>query len=232
MSPCRYLLSLVDWRNAVIEESQALLDGTIFRTMVYKTSMVLIIIVLVSLVEFTCVNLVIDGLGSVNFWIAMLFDMASLTMPAVYIAVWTRVHSESAQSIGALPLILMLFLSTTFSPGAGVAGLKELRYLFTRYYFWCMVPGVQFLMEGCPKDETTNVFYLVLSSFNGMVVCLAFSAFKALQNALAKNSAAKVIKKQVDDEFHEIQKLLYGQEQSSCCGSEVGSDPATTDSSV
>ena len=31
----------------------------------------------------------------------------------------------------------MIFFSTTFSPGSGVAGVKELRYLFARFYLWC-----------------------------------------------------------------------------------------------
>ena len=39
--------------------------------------------------------------------------------------------------------------STSFSPGAGVPGLKALRYLFARFYLSCRVPGQ---MEGCPDD--------------------------------------------------------------------------------
>ena len=38
--------------------------------------------------------------------------------------------------------LLLIFFSTTFSPGAGVPGLKALRYLFARFYLWCRVPGV------------------------------------------------------------------------------------------
>merc|ERR1712071_408330 len=55
----------------------------------------------------------------------------------------------------------MIFFSTTFSPGAGVKGLKSLRYLFARFYLWCMLPG-DIGMEGCPANNT--LLYLILSS--------------------------------------------------------------------
>ena len=47
----------------------------------------------------------------------------------------------------------MIFFSTTFSPGSGVAGVKELRYLFARFYLWCRLPGVKEFMEKCPDDD-------------------------------------------------------------------------------
>ncbi len=61
--------------------------------------------------------------------------------------------------------------STAFSPGAGVPGLKALRYLFARFYLWCRLPGVQ--MEGCPDDDML-VGCTIASGCLGMVPLLVF----------------------------------------------------------
>merc|ERR1711990_263539 len=58
--------------------------------------------------------------------------------------------------------LFMIFFSTTFSPGSGVEGVKALRYLFARFYFWCHVPGYKEVMEGCPADDTL-VWYTILT---------------------------------------------------------------------
>ena len=34
-----------------------------------------------------------------------------------------------------------------------MAGVKELRYLFARFYLWCRLPGVKEFMEDCPDDD-------------------------------------------------------------------------------
>ena len=57
------------------------------------------------------------------------------------------------QILASLPFLFMIFFSTTFSPGSGVAGVKELRYLFARFYLWCRLPGVKDYMENCPDDD-------------------------------------------------------------------------------
>ena len=74
------------------------------------------------------------------------------------------------QTLGSMPFLFMVFFSTTFSPGAGVTGLKNMRYLFARYYLWCRVPGYENLMEGCPSsDELTP-----LSIFTGCLGAIIF----------------------------------------------------------
>ena len=44
---------------------------------------------------------------------------------------------QVVQMVGGMPFLFMIFFSTTMSPGAGVGGFKEMRYLFPRFYFWC-----------------------------------------------------------------------------------------------
>jgi hypothetical protein len=67
----------------------------------------------------------------------MLFDYASLTLPFVCLGLYSRLPREFVQTLASMPFLLMIFFSSTFSPGAGVDGLKALRYLFPRFYLWC-----------------------------------------------------------------------------------------------
>ena len=103
----------------------------------------------------------------------------------------------------------MIFLSTTFSPGAGVEVVKELRYLFARFYFWCMIPDVQDDMENCP-DEDLNILYLILSGFIGVVV---FAFVKTLNGFAAKTKSmeeASKIADMLDEEFESLQVEMFG----------------------
>jgi hypothetical protein len=104
----------------------------------------------------------------------------------------------------------MIFFSTTFSPGSGVAGLKELRYLFARFYFFCMIPGVQDDMEGCP-DEDLNVLYMVLSALIGTFLFAVYEiTFFIVKASRTKKNIHK--KNQLkDEEFRDLQVELYGE---------------------
>ena len=104
-----------------------------------KTLVTLTLIALLSVVSYGMVNAVITGFESINFLYAMFFDAASLTITLVCCGLYTNMSFEQVQIFGSLPFLLMIFFSTTFSPGAGVEGVKVLRYLFARFYFWCMV---------------------------------------------------------------------------------------------
>merc|ERR1711937_1078033 len=99
-------------------------------------------------------------------------DSASLTLPFICFGLYSRLPLQIVQILASMPFLFMIFFSTTFSPGSGVAGLKELRYLFSRFYFWCMIPGIQDEMENCPDDSTLNLLYLILSGILGVVVFL------------------------------------------------------------
>jgi len=88
-----------------------------------------------------------------------------------------RIESRCA-SIGFLqPFLLMIFFSTTFSPGAGVPGINNLRYLFTRFYFWCRVPVVRETMEGCPTDDGC----IGLALLTGCVGPIIFGVFQLIK---------------------------------------------------
>jgi hypothetical protein len=161
--------------------------------------------------EFGFVNAVIDGLSDVKFWLAMLFDSASMTFPLIALGIFTNLPFQLVQILGTLPFLFMIFFSTTFSPGSGVPGLKALRYLFSRFYFWCMIPEVEDLMEGCPSTETANIWYMILSSLVGVFVFVVLQIIFKIKNRVVKNkSNVKLASLMNDDEFHELQIELYG----------------------
>ena len=105
--------------------------------------------------------------------------------------------------------MLMIFFSTTFSPGSGVEGLKGLRYLFTRFYFFCKIPSVANYMEGCP-DNDLNILYLMLAS---LIAPLFFLIYETIQYIIRSSKTKIAVNKQskiMDDEFSILQSELYG----------------------
>lgn len=167
-----YLLSLFDWRNCMLEEAEALLHASPTYNQVLKTATTVILMVIISVAEYTAVNVVISGLKGARFWIAMLCESFALSFPYICLGIFTRLPFQIVQMLAGIPFLLLIFFSTTYSPGAGIPGLKSLRYLFARFYFWCMVPFIQEDMEGCPANEVLNVVCLILSSCISLFIFL------------------------------------------------------------
>ena len=207
-----YLLSLVDWRNFMSEEAEALLHASKGMNKALKSILTLVLILVVSIIEWGIVNGVIDGFEEVKFWLAILCDSASLTFPFIFFGLYTKLPFHAAQIFSSMPFLLMIFFSTTFSPGSGVAGLKELRYLFSRFYFWCMIPGVQDDMDNCPPSDL-NLVYMVLSALIGVTLFLIYQIFRQMKRS--KQSLKTKSKKQQmkdDAEFRDLVIELYGEE--------------------
>lgn len=209
-----YLLSLVDWRNFMTEEAEALLHSSKSMNKFLKTCLTMFLVVAISVLEFAFVNAVIGGLEDVKFWIAILFDSGSMTFPFLCFGLYTSLPHQAVEMLSSMPFLFMIFFSTTFSPGSGVAGLKELRYLFSRFYFWCMVPGVDDQMEGCPADESLNLLYLCLSGLLGVALFLMVMGVVAVvRNAKKAKKNEKLAALQDDDEFIALQVEMYGEKQ-------------------
>ena len=109
-----------------------------------------------------------------------------------------------------MPFMFMIFFSTTFSPGSGVNGLKELRYLFTRFYLFCSIPAIQDSMEGCP-DNDLNTLYLILSGLIFTVFFVAYKVFHLASTSMKKKKVFTQKSKLKDDEFRDLQVELYGE---------------------
>lgn len=206
-----WLLALVDWRNYMTEEAEALLHSSKSMNKVLMSVLTVILIVIVSLVEWGTVNATVDGFEATKYWMAILFDSVSLTAPFIFLGIYTKLPFHLVEIFASFPFLFMIFFSTTFSPGSGVEGLKALRYLFARFYFWCMIPGTKDSMEGCPSDDVL-VLYMVLSSFIGLVMFLLYQTIARMQRALSKKKENLKKDSMKDDEFVDLQIELYGEE--------------------
>lgn len=206
-----YLLSLVDWRNYMSEEAEALLHSSKAMNRALKSLLTCSLIFIVSLIDWGIVNAVIDGFEDPKFWVGILFDSVSMTIPFIFLGLYTRMPATAVEIFAAFPFLFMIFFSTTFSPGSGVDGLKEFRYLFSRFYLWCMIPEYKDLMEGCPADNLLTT-YAVLSGILGLVLFLVFQVgLYVYKSASSKkeNSKRNQLK---DEEFRDLQKELYGED--------------------
>lgn len=205
-----YFLQLTDWRIYMIEEAEALLHSSKSMNKFLKTCLTLGLLVIISTIQFGVMNIVIDTLGAGKFYVGILFDNLSLLISMVCLGLYTNLPQQAVQILGSMPFLFMIFFSTTFSPGAGVAGLKNLRYLFARYYLWCMTPGVQLSMEGCP--ESNNLLYLVLSSLLTVFLFLAYmgvkQSYKKTHKVKAESSRRESMKTLA---YAELQLELFGE---------------------
>jgi len=206
-----WLLALVDWRNYMTEEAEALLHSSKSMNKTLMSILTLLLILLISLVEWGIVNAVIDGFEGRKYWVGILMDSASLTLPFIFLGIFSKLPFHLVEILASLPFMFMIFFSTTFSPGSGVEGLKALRYLFARFYFWCMIPGTRESMEGCPADDLL-VPYMVLSALIGLVIFLIYKAVVALRRSMTQKQETKKKNSLKDDEFVDLQIELYGEE--------------------
>ena len=206
-----WLLALVDWRNYMEEEAEALLHSSKNMNKALMTILTLGLIVVVSFAEYGVVNLVVDGFQAFKWWLAMFMDSASLTFPFIFFGIYTELPFHAVEIFAAFPFLFMIFFSTTFSPGAGVKGVKALRYIFPRFYFWCLLPGVQDQMEGCPADERLTLLWLCMTALGSLFLFLAWLGVKNLFRSRAEKKVEKGKKAMMDQEFHDLQIEFYGE---------------------
>jgi hypothetical protein len=205
-----YLLTLADWRNYMGEEAEALLHSSKSNNKVMKSILTLILMLIVSLFEWGFVNAVVDSFRGGELFVGMMMDILSLISPFLFFGLYTKLPFEAVEIASLLPFMFMIFFSTTFSPGSGVKGLKELRYLFTRFYFYCSIPGVQDTMEGCP-DSDLNILYLILSGFIFTVMFFTYKVIKFTLKSVSQKKDVTLKNKLKDNEFRDLQVELYGE---------------------
>ncbi|KAJ1460484.1 hypothetical protein M885DRAFT_509482 [Pelagophyceae sp. CCMP2097] len=204
-----YLLSLTDWRNYITEESEALMHASLQTNMAMKVGLTLMLILIISAVEYGLLQLVRpDTLEGGDLFLMMLMDSASLTLPQIAFALFTNLPQTITQVCGSLPFLLMIFFSTTFSPGAGVEGVKNLRYLFSRYYLWCRLPNIK--MDGCPAGNMLPVY----ATITGLGFFGIFGAYVYVKNAFAGAAFNKQKEQRAllenDADFVRLKALLNG----------------------
>lgn len=191
------------------EEAEALLHSSKSMNRMLKTLLTMFLLVVITVIQFLCLEAVIGTLTTVPYFFGMLFDNVSLLVTMVTLGLYTDLPDQMVQIFGAMPFLLMIFFSTTFSPGAGVGGIKALRYLFSRFYLWCMLP-VDIGMEGCPTDGNT-LLYLILSSMLTTALFVAWKVasglYKKMHHGKASASRREAMKSR---HFAELQLELFG----------------------
>lgn len=205
-----YFLQLCDWRVFMEEEAEALLHSSKSMNKMLKTSLTLVLLLIISSIQFACMHAVIGTMSTFDFFIGVLFDNLSLLVAMVCLGLYTNLPDQAVQIFGSMPFLLMIFFSTTFSPGAGVKGVKELRYLFSRFYLWCMLPDpIGSSMEGCP--ENNNILYLILSA---LLVPFLFVLYKGMASVYRKShqerSKSSKLELMKSIHFAELQLELFG----------------------
>ncbi|KAL7555689.1 hypothetical protein ACA910_015241 [Epithemia clementina (nom. ined.)] len=205
-----YLLSLVEWRNAMEEEAEALMHSSKNMNRALKSLLTVFLISIISFAKYGVVNAVIGGLSSIIFWVGMFTDSMSMTFLLICLGIYMHMDFQLVEVLGTLPFLLMILLSTTFSPGPGVEGVKALRYLFARFYFWCIVPDVQEDMEDCPDDDL-NILYMILLSLVGLFGFLFVQGILAIRQKGKESEKAQLKASMMDEEFADLQMTLYGE---------------------
>jgi len=204
-----YLLALPDWRTINVEEADALLHSSVQRNMLLKTLLASVLCVFITVIWYFAVYAATDSFRNLKFLYAMMTENISLTFPFMFLGIYSNLPLQLVQILGGIPFIFMIYFSTTFAPGAGVPGLKELRYLFSRFYFWCIIPGVQDSMDGCPAE--LNLLYMGLTSI--MISSIFFVIRFILQRRASRGKKAlkKELASHIDtNELTQLQEELYG----------------------
>ena len=206
-----FLISLTDWRNIVSEEAEALMHSSVQSMLALKTIVTLSLMTVVITAAWGCLVAVLDTsvTNDPAMWVAMLCDLASFTLPFVFLGLYSRLPLQFVQTLAAMPFLFMIFFSSTFSPGAGVDSLKVFRFLFPRFYLWCRLPDVKGMLEGCPaKNELTT--YTILSGCLGLFL---FLVLQAVRYCMAQARADKAQHKHEEiaqrPEYQQIQVALY-----------------------
>jgi len=188
-----YLIALCDWRNIILEEADALMHCSTQTNLGLKSLVTLALLVFISVVSFGCLVACLNTpvINNAGMWAQMLFDSASLTLPFICFGLYSRLPLQAVQILSSFPFLFMIFFSTTFSPGAGVTGVKALRFLFARFYLWCRLPVVRDSLEGCPESDAELVGYTALTGCLGLILFLVFQVVRVQIKGARKASSAK-----------------------------------------
>ena len=92
-----YLIALADWRDFMTEESEALMHASVETNKALKSCLTLALLFLISITTFGILNICIDGYESWNYFVAMLFDSASLTLPFICFGLYTPLPLQFVQ---------------------------------------------------------------------------------------------------------------------------------------
>ena len=207
-----YILQLTDWRVFMVEETEALVHSSLAMNKHLKASLTLFLLFIITLIQFGCQELVLGAMmraefTRIEFFVGILFDNVFQLIALICLGLYTEMTDQMVQILGQVPFLLSIFFSTTYSPGAGIEGVKELRYLFPNFYVWCMLPEMG--VEGCPAENKT-LLYLIMSSLITPFLFLLwkFGEYCFEQDKLKKEKGLLNESMHLD-QYVELQKELF-----------------------
>lgn len=105
-----YLVSLVDWRNRLNEEAEALVHASPMRSRILKMLLTLTAIFLISSAEFLAVNAVTGfaNFAHIRFYVAMVGELFSLCLPNLFLSLFTTLPFQTVSIFSGLPFLLVI----------------------------------------------------------------------------------------------------------------------------
>jgi hypothetical protein len=70
----------------------------------------------------------------IEFFFGMLFDNVFQLIALICLGLYTDMPDQRVQILGQVSFLLRIFFSTSYSLGAGIKGVKELKYFFSTFY--------------------------------------------------------------------------------------------------
>mmetsp|Transcript_4085 Transcript_4085/g.8396 ORF Transcript_4085/g.8396 Transcript_4085/m.8396 type:complete len:537 (+) Transcript_4085:101-1711(+) len=203
------LVSLTEWRASMTEEAEALMHSSVHVNKMLKTAIIMGFITLIAVAQYAVLNICVTGFSEVKFALAIVSETAFMTFPFIYVGLFTKMESSMAHLVGSMPIVFTIFFSTTYSPGAGVPVIKDLRYLFSRFYFWCMIPSIQDSMEGCPNNPYNTILVFVSSMFF-LFIFLAVMGIRMLKKKQIRHDLDLIRSNLKDSTYKDLQIEMYG----------------------
>lgn len=84
-----------------------------------------------------------------------------------------------------------------------------------------MLDPVQDQMEGCPDSRGLTLLYLVLSAMLGSFIFLCYLVVSHVQRSRHYANAQSKREKMADNEFHDLQQLMFSKSDSGDSGGAV-----------
>ncbi len=209
-----YFLQLMDWQIHMVEEAKALLHSSVAMNKLPKTSLTLFLLLMTTIIQIGCQEAVFGVMTRaeftrIEFFFGILFNNVFQLIALICLGFYTEMPDKRVQILGQVLFLLSIIFSTSYSPGAGIKGAKELKYLFSTFYVWCMLPEMG--MEGCPAKNKT-LLYLILAS---LIVPVLFILWKLGQAFYArlhqKKTTLSLLELMRSVEFAELQLELFGE---------------------
>lgn len=204
-----WIIALAEWRDLVTEEAQALVHASRSTNIQLKIIQTVVMSFFVCVISWGVLVAVVDDVKNWKVLVGFYFDHLAVVLPYFCFALHTNMNPQNVELVASLYILFVIFFSSSFSPGGGLPGIKGLRYLFSRFYFWCIldIDG----MEGCPEQDSHSMAYLILTAFVETAIFLAVKGLFKVRDSFHKQAAHSMRESlESDEDFIRLKAQLYG----------------------